>query len=120
MKRLALRCVIAAATALAAPAALAAWPDKPIRILVPFPAGGASDATARSVAQALGKRLGQPVVVDNRPGASGGVAAQAAMAAAADGTTFLWASASMVALPYVMKRRSRPTARWTNWRRWRS
>lgn len=97
-------CVIAAAAALAAPTVDAAWPDKPIRILVPFPAGGASDATARTVAQALSKRLGQPVLVENRPGASGGIAAQAAMTAPADGTTFLWASASMVALPYVMKK----------------
>ncbi len=107
MNRIAARVVVAAAVAAASagptPAA-AAWPDKPVRIVVPFPAGGASDATARALGQALARRLGQPVLIENRPGASGGVAAQAAMGAAPDGNTLLWASASMVALPYVLKK----------------
>jgi tripartite-type tricarboxylate transporter receptor subunit TctC len=95
---------LAAALVLAAGNASAAWPDKPVKILVPFPAGGASDATARALGQALAKRLGQPVIIDNRPGASGGLAAQAAMAAAPDGYTILWASASMVGLPLLLKK----------------
>lgn len=92
------------ALTLAAGTAAGAWPDKPVKILLPFPGGGASDATARALGQALSKRLGQPVVIDNRPGASGGIAAQAAVASAPDGHTLLWASASMVGLPYLQKK----------------
>ena len=95
---------LAASLALAAGGAFAAWPDKPIKIVLPFPAGGASDAMARALGQTLAKRLGQPVLIDNRPGASGGLAAQAAVASAPDGYTILWASASMVGLPVLLKK----------------
>lgn len=95
--------ILAASLAIAAVNSFAAWPEKPLRILLPFPGGGASDATARALGQALSRRLGQPVVVDNRPGASGGLAAQAAMTAPPDGHTLLWASASMVGLPYLLR-----------------
>lgn len=88
---------------LACSAASAAWPERPIKIIVPFPAGGASDAMARALGQSMAKRFAQPVVIDNRPGASGGLAAQAVMSAPPDGYTILWASASMVALPQLMK-----------------
>jgi tripartite-type tricarboxylate transporter receptor subunit TctC len=104
MNRLPLLRIFTAALALAAASAHAAWPDKPLKILLPFPAGGASDATARALGQTLARRLGQPVLVENRPGANGAVAAQAAMAAAPDGYTMLWASASMVALPYLLRK----------------
>jgi tripartite-type tricarboxylate transporter receptor subunit TctC len=86
---------------LAAGTVSAAWPDKPLKIVVPFPAGGASDATARAVGQTLARRLGQPVVIENRPGASGAIAAQSVLASPPDGYTILWASAGMVSLPYV-------------------
>jgi tripartite-type tricarboxylate transporter receptor subunit TctC len=95
---------LAASLALAAGGALAAWPDKPLKIILPFPPGGASDATARALGQTLAKRLGQPVLIDNRPGASGGLAAQAAVSSAPDGYTMLWASAGMVALPVLLKK----------------
>ncbi len=81
----------------------AQYPTKPIRIIVPFSAGGASDAAARTLGQALTKSLGQPIVIENRPGAAGSLAAQAVLSAPADGYTLLWASASMVAIPFVQK-----------------
>lgn len=73
--------------------AQAAWrPERPIRMLVPFAAGGVADLTARAVASRIAERLGQPVVIDNRPGAGGIVAGQALMAQPADGHTLLVAS----------------------------
>lgn len=73
--------------------AQAAWaPSRPIRMVVPFAAGGVADLTARAVAQRIAERLGQPVVIDNRPGAGGIVAGQALMGAPADGHTLLVAS----------------------------
>ncbi len=95
--------LLAALAIVAAGFAQAAWPEKPIKIIVPFPAGGASDATARALGQTLARRLAQPVLIDNRPGANGGIAAQAVMVAPADGYTILWATGSMVALPQLMK-----------------
>ncbi len=62
-----------------------AFPSKPVMLLVPYPAGGLSDVIARSVNTALGKNLGQPVIVDNLGGASGAIAAQKVLAAPSDG-----------------------------------
>jgi tripartite-type tricarboxylate transporter receptor subunit TctC len=83
--------------------ALAQYPQKPIRILIGVAPGGASDAAARMVGQALEKSLGQPIVVENRPGAGGALAAHAAFAAAPDGYTLLWAQSSMTGLPMLQK-----------------
>jgi tripartite-type tricarboxylate transporter receptor subunit TctC len=69
--------------------AQAAWPAKPLRILVPFGAGGIADLTARTVAEALSRRLGQAVVVENRPGAGGVVAGETVARAEPDGHTLL-------------------------------
>ncbi|MES2509930.1 MAG: tripartite tricarboxylate transporter substrate binding protein [Pseudomonadota bacterium] len=71
----------------------APWPAKPIRLVVTFPAGGSSDAAARIVAPRLAERLGQPVVVDNRPGAGGGLGLDLVAKSPADGYTIVLASA---------------------------
>ena len=74
--------------------AQAAYPNKPIRLIVPFPAGGATDILARALSQKLGEKIGQTVVVENRPGAGGTIGADAASKSAADGYTLLLATSS--------------------------
>jgi tripartite-type tricarboxylate transporter receptor subunit TctC len=75
-----------------APRAQTAFPDKPIRLIVPFAPGGNSDLTARACAPAMAAKLGQPVVVENRAGAGGSVAAQQVARMRADGYTLLLGS----------------------------
>jgi tripartite-type tricarboxylate transporter receptor subunit TctC len=93
-----LRCsglLLAAALALAAGvgrAQQAEYPVRALRLIVPFPPGGATDLSARAVAERLGQRLGQPVVVENKSGASGTIGADAAARAPADGYTLLLAT----------------------------
>jgi tripartite-type tricarboxylate transporter receptor subunit TctC len=91
-------CVLAAPTP-----ALAQYPAKPVRLIVPFAAGGATDSAARTVGQALARSLGQPVLVENKPGAEGAIAGQAVAGAPADGYTLLFGAISMLALPFTMK-----------------
>jgi tripartite-type tricarboxylate transporter receptor subunit TctC len=79
----------AVAAAVAAPQVLAqSWPARPIRVLVGYPPGGFTDVTARLVCEKLSQRLGQPVVVDNKPGANGIVAVDTLAKSAPDGQTF--------------------------------
>src|SRR5947209_11531994 len=84
---------LAAAVALAAFLATAVhaqeWPAKPVRIVVPFPAGGSADLMPRIVAEKLAEKWGQPVIVDNRPGAAGNIGADAVFRADADGYTLM-------------------------------
>ena len=81
-----------------------AYPNKTIRFVVPNPAGGLPDTVARIFAQRLAERLGQPVVVDNKPGANGVVAAQTLASSPADGYTFLVADGSMFSInPAIYK-----------------
>lgn len=95
--------VAAALVALALPgAALAqAFPTRAIKIIVPLSAGGTGDTLARTVAEAMSKELGQPVVVENKPGAGGLVGAEAALQAPADGYTLLAVSPALVIQPLV-------------------
>jgi tripartite-type tricarboxylate transporter receptor subunit TctC len=85
--------------ALTLPVSAAGYPDHTIRMIVPFAAGGATDVLARLIAQELNARWGQPVVVENQPGASGAIGTRAVMKAAPDGYTLLMASTG--ALPMV-------------------
>jgi tripartite-type tricarboxylate transporter receptor subunit TctC len=74
--------------------AQSAYPSHPIRLVVPFPAGGATDIFARAVSNKLGERLGQAVIVDNKPGAGGAIGSDIAAKAPADGYTLLLATSS--------------------------
>lgn len=91
------------AMAVAGPAH-AAWPDRPITIIVPFPAGGGTDTFARPLAQQLGQQLGQSVVVDNRGGAGGTLGAGVAARAAPDGYTFFMGGAHHAVAPAIYKK----------------
>ena len=98
--------IAAALTATASLAAGAAdYPDRPVTIVVPQPPGGAADAVARPFGQALSQRLGQPVVIDNRPGANGNIAAAyVARNQPADGYTIFFGSISTLAVnPHLYK-----------------
>lgn len=82
----------------------AAYPSKPVRIIVGYSAGGPTDAVARMVAAHLQTRLGQPFIVDNRPGAGSNIASEAVAAAPADGYTLLMAAAPLTMNGYVYKK----------------
>ncbi|WP_374522751.1 Bug family tripartite tricarboxylate transporter substrate binding protein [Hydrogenophaga sp.] len=78
-----------------------AFPSRPITIVVPYPAGGTSDSQVRMIQEPLQKLLGQPVVVDNKPGASGAIAAQAVARAKADGYTLLYPNNGLLIAPLL-------------------
>jgi tripartite-type tricarboxylate transporter receptor subunit TctC len=92
-----------AALALRAEAQPSAWPNRGIRILVGYPAGGANDLVARAIAAPLSETLGQPVVVENRTGAAGAIGAEAAAKAAPDGYTLYMMSSAQVLAPSIRR-----------------
>lgn len=96
-----------AAALVAGPASAAdpeAWPARPIRLIVPYPAGGNADSTARALALALGERLGQPLIVDNRPGGGGTIGAAAVAKSAPDGYTLLLDATAFSVNPVLLPR----------------
>lgn len=102
----AIACVLAGVSAHAEPA----YPSKPIQMIVAYPPGGGTDILARLIAAELARELGQPVVVNNRPGASGNIGTEAAARATPDGYTLLMATANVTINPAVdPKTRYRPT-----------
>jgi len=88
--------LVLAAMLLAMPASAQSWPNKPIRLVVAYPPGGPTDLVGRLYAAKLTELWGQPVVVENRPGANGNIAAQLVAKSAPDGSTFLLHASSLV------------------------
>ena len=80
-----------------------AWPSKPIRFIVPFAAGGANDLLARAAAEGAAEHLGQPIVIDNKPGAGGTLGSDLAAKSAPDGYTFLISAAGVISNSFIKK-----------------
>ncbi len=93
--------VIAAGVALSAPQARAEYPEKPIRIVVALAAGGPTDAVARLIGDQMSQALGQPIIVDNKPGASGQIGYEFAVRSDADGYTLMLTTNTVTTLPYI-------------------
>ncbi|OYW19963.1 MAG: MFS transporter, partial [Burkholderiales bacterium 12-64-5] len=114
------RLILGAAGALAAPAVLraqGAWPNRPVRIIVPFGLGGSADVAARALAEPLAQAFGQSFVVENRPGAGATIGTDHVVKSAADGHTLLLMSNTHTAnetllpnRPYVLMRDLAPVA----------
>ena len=103
-----LKALVAVCAIAATPLAMA-WTNKPVKVLVPAPAGGTADIVARVVAEALSAEIGQPVIVENKPGAGGAIAVEALKGSPPDGQTILIAASNILTeVPLVMKTRFDP------------
>ena len=108
-RRLLLALAIASTLGAIGPAQALEWPQRTVKIIAPFPAGGLSDGLARLIAQRLSETLGQQFIVENRPGAAGAIGAEAVARSPADGYTLLLASPSQIAIvPAMTKTRYDP------------
>ncbi|HET7730471.1 MAG TPA: tripartite tricarboxylate transporter substrate binding protein [Usitatibacter sp.] len=97
------------ASALLALPALAAWPEKPIKVMIGYAPGGSTDVVARLLAPKLGEKLGQPVIIENKPGAAGDFAAELMLQAPADGYTLMMTTVAVHALnPGLLKQKFHP------------
>ena len=103
------RSCLAASLLFAAASAQAAWPERPVTMVVPFPAGGPTDLVARVLAKQLGERLGQPFVVENKGGASGTIGMQAVAVAKPDGYTVLYNTSTLAMTPHLYRNLSYDT-----------
>ena len=88
-------------TALAVPALAQEWPSRPVRVVIPYPPGGPTDLIGRVVAQRAQRELGQPMVIENKPGASGTIGAAEVSRAAPDGQVFLMNASIHVIIPHL-------------------
>src|SRR3954451_14299640 len=102
--RMKLFAYVLALMAIAGSAAAQTWPDKPIRLVLSQPAGSGPDNVGRILSDPLGRQLGQPIVVENKPGGQNAIGAQAAARAPADGyTVYLGTTAALVTNAYLFK-----------------
>jgi tripartite-type tricarboxylate transporter receptor subunit TctC len=97
------RVLLLALAAAAFGATAQTWPDRPIKLVVPFPPGGGADMAARTYGEKLATLLGQPVLIDNKPGASGNIGAELVARAPADGYTLLFANEFLATNPLMFK-----------------
>jgi tripartite-type tricarboxylate transporter receptor subunit TctC len=95
--------VIGLACAAFAAGAQPTWPQRPVRVVIPFPPGGTLDTLGRTLAQKLSEQLGQPFIVDNRPGGNGTIGADIVSKAPADGYTLLFNASTFTSAPMTMK-----------------
>ena len=96
-------CVAASLTVMALGAFAQAYPNKPVKVIIPFPPGGTLDAVGRQLAQKLSEQMGQPFVVENRAGGNGTIGASAVASAPADGYTLLFNASTFTSAPMTMK-----------------
>jgi tripartite-type tricarboxylate transporter receptor subunit TctC len=103
--------IAAIALAVAAPAQAQTWPEKPVHIIISFTAGSATDVIARAMSNELSAKLGQPVIIENKPGAGGTIAAAQVAKAAPDGYTLLVNSSGHTVSPWIYSKLSYDTAK---------
>ena len=103
------RALLARIALCAASSAFAAWPDKPIKVLIGYAPGGSTDVVARLISPKLGARLGQPIIIENKPGGAGDFAAELMLQAPPDGYTLMMTTVAVHAInPGLMKQKFHP------------
>src|SRR6188768_1342671 len=87
----------------------AAWPEKPIKVLIGYTPGGSTDVVARLIAPKLGEKLGQPIIIENKPGGAGDFAAELMLQSPADGYTLMMSTVALHAInPGMLKQKFHP------------